>query len=244
MAPRIGVTSAARQQSEAYYQALLASGAVVVALRAGSPADPDVIGNVVSALSGLDGLVLSGGLDVDPQIYGESERHPTVRVEEDRDLLELPLCRAALASGLPVLGICRGAQLLNVAAGGRLWQDLPGLRPATALHMESIEVRDRRRRLHVITAVAGTLTADLIGMDPLAVNSIHHQAVRDVGSGLRIGALAPDGVIESIEGTRGSFAVGVQWHPEELSNEDARHRAIFDGLCRAAVRYQQSRDAG
>jgi len=236
MAPRIGVTTAARPP-EQYRRALVAQGAEVLVIGTGTEAGAAAVSDPAGALAGVDGLLLTGGLDIEPSLYGEPECHATVRLEVERDRLELPLCRLALARAIPVLGICRGVQVLNVACGGRLWQDLSGLRPATGLHMEVADGRDRRRYLHVATAIDGTRTAELIGTEPLPVNSIHHQAVREVGVGLRIAAVAPDGVIEAIEGLRAPFFLGVQWHPEELWERDARQAAIFQGLCRAAVRY-------
>jgi len=212
-----------------------------VEIRAGTPEgalaarDPDTVAG------SMDGLLLPGGGDVDPKWYRDPVVHPTVTIEPARDGLEIALCTSALARGMPILGICRGVQLLNVAAGGTLWQDLSALRPGSSRHAEPPGRRQRQRRLHTVKAETETLAAQLLGREPLAVNSIHHQAVRVPATGFRVGALAPDGVIEAVESSTAAFVLGVQWHPEELWDEDARHAALFSGLCRAAVEYARAR---
>jgi putative glutamine amidotransferase len=183
------------------------------------PVDLDPARDAVSqVLAACDGLLLTGGLDVDPAVYGEADRHPTVELAPERDDYELALARTALARGLPILAICRGAQVLNVAAGGTLVQDLPSQQPSTLGHSV---VEPRTAIAHAVTVLAGTRLADALGdrLGPdqrVAVNSRHHQAVRTVAPGFVQSAIAPDGVIEAIERPSGPFCVGVQWHPENF----------------------------
>lgn len=234
MRPRIALTRG-ESDPDRYRGALQAAGADVLEIRAGTPLGQEATANPEIVIAMVDGLVLSGGRDVHPRVYGERDVHSTVVVDADRDGMELMLCRTAIALRLPLLGICRGLQVMNVVGGGTLWQDLPALRPGTAVHMEASSHRDRRRRLHTATPMPDTLSSRIIGMDLLPVNSIHHQAVRSPAPGFRVGALAPDGVVEAIEAEAAQFAIAVQWHPEELREEDARHAALFAALCRAAV---------
>lgn len=227
MRVRIWIPCGARG-AEAYARALRAVGADVVELPTAS-----FDGALPTVLDAADALLLPGGPDLAPGLYGEAETHPTVEVDAARDGVDVGLCRGALARGIPVLGICRGVQVLNVAAGGTLWQDLPGMRPGSLLHMEG-PGRDRRRRLHLVRTQAGTKTAAALGAAVCTVNSIHHQAVRDVAPRFLVAAVAPDGVVEAVESPGPSLALGVQWHPEELWEADARHAALFAQLYAAA----------
>ena len=195
-----------------YLQALERAGAVPVVL-------PPCVSDLEALIARLDGVCLSGGPDLDPEAYGARDRHAELGpTEPSLDAFELALARAALERGMPLLGICRGAQALNVACGGTLHQHLPGHRQGepgcTATH--DVEVLPRTR------------LAGLLGAGPYAVNSFHHQAVERLGSGLRVAALAPDGTVEAIEGD--GFAIGVQWHAETLG--DAR---LFDALVGASA---------
>ncbi len=198
-----------------YLRTLDAVGAIPVVL---PPVGTD---HLAPLLDRLDGICLSGGPDLDPGAYGAPDRHlelgPT---EPSLDAFELSLARQALARQLPILAICRGAQALNVACGGTLHQHIPGHRqtdPATqATHDVQIATRSRLHRMF------RTRT--------LAVNSFHHQAVDQIGAGLRVVARAEDGTIEAIEGA--GFVVGVQWHAETMH----AHVPLFEALVRAAAR--------
>lgn len=159
-------------------------------------------------LGRIDGLLLSGGEDVDPRRYGSVPDEKTTPVSPARDQHELELCRDAFARGLPVLGICRGIQLLNVALGGTLVSDLP----LGTGESHSSPVYPRAHRTHTVSLEPGTLAHRLLG-DTVAVNSFHHQAVDEVGDGLVVSGRAPDGVVEAIEHP-GRPLLGVQWHPE------------------------------
>jgi putative glutamine amidotransferase len=135
---------------------------------------------------------------------------------------------------MPLLGICRGIQLLNVAAGGTLWQDIPSQCPQALRHMDDGHGRERRRLLHSVEVAPTSAAAGLLGGGALPVNSIHHQAVRRVAPGLRVAAMAPDGIVEAIEVPGHPFAMAVQWHPEDLWIQDRRQAALFAGFCDAA----------
>ncbi len=182
-----------------------------------------------SVLEVVDGLVLSGGdFDVPPSFYGEETRH--VRgVREARSAFERALVLAAHERDLPVLGVCGGMQILNVALGGSLYQDLCEV-PGCLQHQQP---HDKRRPHHPVAVTPGTLLATLVGGDRVEVNSTHHQVAKTVGPGVVACAVAPDGVIVAVVATGRRFMLGVQWHPEALQHE-APHAAIYRGLVRAA----------
>jgi putative glutamine amidotransferase len=178
----------------------------------------------------IDALVVTGGaFDVDPALYGESERHDTVILKHGRTAAEMALTRGALARQMPVLGICGGEQLLAVALGGSLIQHIPDS-IADALPHEQPNPRDEPG--HSISVAPGTLLAKIVGSSEMHVNSSHHQAVLSPGSGI-INARAPDGVIEGIEDPRYRFCLGVQWHPEYFI--DPGDRRIFSALIAACA---------
>jgi putative glutamine amidotransferase len=196
-----------------YMRTLEAAGALPIVL--------PPLGDPEGLLDRLDGLCLSGGPDLDPAAYAARERHPELGPTEPAlDAFELALARAALERGTPLLGVCRGAQALNVAAGGTLHQHIPGHRQeAPATHAT-----------HEVRVLPGTRLAAIAGAGSLAVNSFHHQAVDRLGRGLRVAARAGDGTVEAIEGA--GFAIGVQWHAETLGHQ----LPLFRALVRAAAR--------
>jgi putative glutamine amidotransferase len=190
----------------------------------GMPVVLPPLGDAAALLERLDGICLSGGPDLDPDAYGALERHAELGpTEPSLDSFELELARAADERAIPILGICRGAQTLNVARGGTLHQHLPGHRqtePATAT-------------THTVHVDEGTFLASLVGTRPLRVNSFHHQGVETLGQGLRAVAHAADGTVEAIEAPGAGFVLGVQWHAEGLVHQP-RHRALFAALVAAA----------
>jgi putative glutamine amidotransferase len=200
-----------------YLQAIERAGAVPVVL-------PPCVSDMESLIARLDGVCLSGGPDLDPEAYGARERHAELGpTEPSLDAFELALARAALERGMPLLGICRGSQALNVACGGTLHQHLPGHRQSEAGSTTT----------HEVEVLAGTRLAGLIGPGAYAVNSFHHQAVDELGRGLVVAARAADGTVEAIEGA-GGFAIGVQWHAETLA--DARLFEALVGACAPGLR--------
>ncbi len=193
----------------AYTHALAAAGVIPVVL---APLEPSAAPAVIAR---LDGLVLTGGEDVDPARFGEARHRALGEVVPVRDAWELALVAAARSRRMPTLAICRGIQLLAVAAGGTLIQDLPSQHPSEVAHDPKLP---RDARAHALRVEAGSRLATALGGTQLRVNSFHHQAVREPGAGFRASAWAPDGVIEGMESTDPAWwAIGVQWHPEELS---------------------------
>lgn len=173
---------------------------------------PHELDQVDGYLDEIAGLVVTGGaFDVNPALFGEDTRHPSVIVKEQRTDFEWAVTEGALKRDLPVLGICGGQQLLNVVLGGTLIQHIPD-EIDNALAHEQPNPRDEAG--HDITVVADTLLHRIAGSSTMSVNSAHHQSVREVGDDIVIDAVAPDGVIEGIEAPRQRFCLGVQWHPE------------------------------
>jgi putative glutamine amidotransferase len=209
-----------------YVRSVERSGAVPLILPPLEPAHAEAL------LDRLDGLVLSGGVDVDPELYGKP-RHPKLgRVDRRRDEFELALTRHALRRDLPLFAICRGQQVLNVATGGTLVQDIPSELERAVTHAAPGR---RTRRSHPVEVIAGTKLREILGAGPLSVNSFHHQAIDRLGEGLRVSGRCPaDGVIEAVEMKGRSFVLGVQWHPESFWNEPVSFQALFDAHTAAA----------
>ncbi len=241
MSPRIGITTpsggASSKKQAAYAAAIRAAGGEAVWLE---PADLMKSGNPQEILAGLDGLLLSGGKDINPSYYGEPVLDgASVDIDAERDTAELPLTKAALAAGLPILGICRGIQTLNVAAGGSLYQDLSQIGVDVQLHQQ----RGRRpewKAVHRVELVPDSRLAGLMDGASAEVNSFHHQAVHVPAPRLVVTARAPDGVIEGLEDPARPFVVGVQWHPERMRERDSRQRRLFEAFVAAARRVGRS----
>ncbi len=200
-----------------YVHAVHSSGGRAVLV---TPDDPDV-----DVLDGLDGIMFTGGSDVNPDLYGEPP-HSTTKVKPERDVAELLLMRAALARDLPLLGICRGMQLMCVAYGGRLHQHLPDVLG----HNDHRPVSGPKFGEHPVVLTAGTLAAKILG-DAVTVNSFHHQGCADPGSLVPTGWCPDDNLVEVVEDPSKSFALGVQWHPEDTT--DFRVFAAFIEAARA-----------
>jgi putative glutamine amidotransferase len=212
-----------------YPAALAASGALPLVIPLNLP--EDILHDIFLR---LDGLCLAGGVDVDPAYYGE-QRHPQLgQVDAARDATELALARWALAADLPILGICRGIQLLNVAAGGSLYQDIPAQLPAAGRHDFRLAESAWERPTHQVAVEGGSRLARVLDATEAQTNSFHHQALKRVAAGFAAVAWAPDGVIEGIEAPAQRFALGVQWHPEGMFNSDPRARRIFEAFTAAA----------
>ncbi len=219
--PRLG-------QNLTYVNALIRAGASPLLI-------PHLPGGVQlrTLYESLDGLLLPGGEDVDPAHYGESRHEECGTVSPERDETELTLARWAMAEGKPLLSICRGIQVLNVALGGSLYQDIPAQRPGAEKHdWHSGFSRDHLP--HTVAVTPGTRLADLVGAGLLPVNSLHHQAVKEVAPGLVATARTADEIIEAVEAPDHPFALGIQWHPEELAGNDARAQRLFDSLVAAS----------
>lgn len=182
----------------------------------------------------LDGLFLPGGEDLDPSAYGQ-ERHPQLGApDQERDRTELLLTRWALQEGMPLLGVCRGIQVINVVCGGTLYQDLPSQRGDLAKHDYFPPTFERFRISHQVTIEPDSRLARALGTTH-EVNSMHHQGIDVLGQGLRIVARAEDGLPEAVEVPPLPFAVGVQWHPEELAKTNQLSGSLFAEFLRAAA---------
>ena len=232
--PVIGVTLDAEQPggySKYPWYALRANYMSAIAEAGGLPvALPHLASAAAGYLDRIDGLVVTGGaFDVDPALYGDGARHETVTLKQGRTAAELALLRGALARDMPVLGICGGQQLLAVALGGTLIQHIPDAIPEALAHEQRTS---HHEPAHRVAIRPGTLLEKIVGAASMAVNSSHHQAVRDPGPHAVVDAVAPDGVIEGVEDPRYRFCLGVQWHPEFLTDPgDARILAAFIGAC-------------
>jgi putative glutamine amidotransferase len=181
----------------------------------------------------LDGLLLAGGVDVHPRHYGEAVHEKCGEIDEARDAVELTLTRWALAEGLPILAICRGIQVLNVAAGGTLYQDIAAQMPDSLKH-DYWPDYPRNLLPHQVTVNNDSHLAAILGGTQMAVNSLHHQAVKDLAPNFTVVARSPDGLIEAIEVNDHPFALGVQWHPEELLEDAPPMRRLFEEFVSAA----------
>jgi len=222
-----------RQQEMAlglrYLEALDGAGALPVVV---PPLHPDAIEDLLDA---VDGLLLSGGPDIDPSAYGHEPARCLGPTEPELDAFELTLARAADRRGIPILAICRGAQLFNVSRGGTLHQHLPDVVGHEIQHRQP-EPADRLT--HAVTLAPDSRLAELLDWQAGEVNSLHHQAVDEVGASLRVAARAPDGTIEALEAPDRPFAIAVQWHTECLVGWP-QHAPLFEAFvaaCRLPAR--------
>lgn len=183
----------------------------------------------------LDGILIPGGVDIDPKHYGEAVRPECGNLDPARDRVELQLARWAMADGKPIFGLCRGHQIINVASGGTMWQDLASQNPSFHKHdFFPTAGFERDHVAHDVDIVSGTRLSQLLESTRVGVNSMHHQAIRTLGRDLVASATADDGLIEAIEGTGEGFCIGVQWHPEVFEMTDPHTRHLFGGFIRAA----------
>ena len=216
MKPRIGITYSGEISVEPYAAAVRAAGGEPLLLSAGT--------NTSDAE--FAGLLLAGGVDVNPVLYGEVAAPETEPPNKSRDVMEQILLAQALKTNVPVLAICRGMQLLNVSQGGSLIQ-----------HVTGHEHRPANKSLsaHIVNLEPGSQLARIIQVQQLPVNSRHHQAVARVGADLQVTARSEDGTIEALESSRHRFALGVQWHPEDMASVNAYQRLLFDAFVTAAA---------
>ncbi len=232
MRPWIGITCGYDQDehqfrlNSPYQLAVEAAGGVPVLIGVSPEVAPEL-------LTRLDGLLFTGGADLDPALYGAEPAPGLGGVSPKRDAFEIALVREAYRIGMPTLGICRGCQLLAVAGGGTLYQDLPSERPGSIKHFQT---SPRDHQSHTASVMAGTRLADVIGHEEIRVNSLHHQAVHDLPSGAVLAATAPDGVVEAFEDPRHPHWLAVQWHPEGFWRNDPAALALFRSLVEAAAR--------
>jgi putative glutamine amidotransferase len=223
MKPVIGITPCSRVDD--YVESVKRAGGEPRVLS--NSDDPD------AALEQVDGVLLTGGPDVDPALYGE-EPHETTEVAPERDRFEIPLSKRALERDVPVFAICRGVQVLNVAAGGTLVQDIPS---AVASGLDHSIQAPKNHVAHAVRVTPDSRLASALGphtpLDTCSVNSRHHQSVGRVAAGFVVSAVSPDGIVEAIERPESPFCVGVQWHPENFW-QTGEFAPLFDAFVAAA----------
>lgn len=189
---------------------------------------------IESLLAKLDGLLLSGGPDINP-LHFKNEPHPNLGIiDQEKDELELQITKLALEANLPILGICRGIQMLNVASGGTLYQDIPAEITTDGV-LKHRQQSPMNTLTHSVQIETGTFLHDIVQQATIPVNSHHHQAVKDVAAGFRVSAKAADGVLEGIELPTKSFVLGVQWHPEGSFVNDRHAQRLFRAFIQAAT---------
>jgi putative glutamine amidotransferase len=234
--PLIGLTTSRNKSSpgmpvisvtEAYVQAILRAGGLPVLLPVGLSSP------FLASLRGrLQGIIFTGGGDIDPARF-HGIQHPRVYdIDHDRDTMEITLVNQAAAEGLPFFGICRGAQMVNVALGGSLYTDIHDQLGGSLRH-DWYPDYPRDHPAHAVELVAGSRLADILGSKVVQTNSLHHQGLLDIAPGLKVTAHAPDGLVEAVELPHHTFGLAVQWHPEWLP-EDAAMQALFRAFVAAA----------
>ena len=236
--PVIGITSAYIQHSlnsegvyihHDYHRAVLEAGGIPIIL----PATADESA-ALSYLGLCDGFILSGGEDIDPVFFGEAPIPEMGSIFKERDIMELFLTKKLIEFKVPFLAVCRGIQVLNVACGGSLYQDIPAQLPSAAEHNQKTH---RSNAFHTISIAETSLLQNILGVTEPAVNSLHHQAVKELGTGLIKTAVSKDSLIEAIEVEGHPFGIGVQWHPESLAAAgDLPSKSLFSALVRASVK--------
>ncbi|WP_339253037.1 gamma-glutamyl-gamma-aminobutyrate hydrolase family protein [Sporosarcina sp. FSL W8-0480] len=232
MKPTIGITSnidsTAHMLQNTYIQAVIASGGIPFVIPTGVESDVEQITTL------LDGLIISGGGDVNPLLFNEEPLPQLGNVTPERDSIELELLRHMLKLDKPILGICRGHQLLNVALGGTLYQDI--ISQNTNPILQHNQNAKREHQSHAVHIEKGTILESIAATDKILVNSFHHQALKDVPSPLIVSGKASDGIVEAIESTNHHFVVGVQWHPEALmQNADQFSMRLFGAYMKACT---------
>lgn len=230
MKPLIGVTMSFEMTNKQfvtkeYTEAILEAGGIPLVL-------PYTVekSDIAEMCRPLDGLLLTGGGDIDPTLFGE-EPHPGLgEIVPERDEMEMTLIQLFVEQKKPILGICRGCQILNVTLGGDMIQDFAGQKPDVIQHSQRAP---RYHASHTIQLKEGTLLHSIFGQTQIKVNSYHHQAVREPAPSLVASAHAKDGVVEAIECAQGDFIVGVQWHPECMISTYPEQKRLFQAFIQA-----------
>lgn len=226
--PIIGITGAYVKHNEYmegvyvhhdYHKSVAANGGIPIIL---PYINPEI---ALETLSVCDGIILSGGEDVDPQLFGQDPHHQLGPTTPERDLAEIAMVKYALENNIPLLAICRGVQILNVALGGTLIQDIPSQIKESIQHSQKI---DRSRDTHWVTISRDSKLYGIVGSERVRVNSLHHQAIDRVANDLRVVAQSSDGIVEAVEYIQPTtFTVGVQWHPESMASTNSEMNNIF-----------------
>ncbi len=239
MRPLIGITGdfgtnslgqAQTRLNQAYSRAIAEVGAAALVI----PLDLE-LESCGALVARLDGLLFSGGGDIEPWRYGGDASGRLVDVSQKRDALELSLVSLAVQSRMPFLGICRGCQVVNVALGGSLYEDL-ATSPGSAIHHD-VPGKESSAPAHEIIVETGTMLARTLGRESFGVNSHHHQGLRAIAPGLRVSATSPDGLAEAVELPEHPFGLAVQWHPEWLTHQEWTNR-LFTAFAAAASKFR------
>lgn len=242
MKPLIGITTSCEKKprkpytcvSKNYVDSILAAGGLPVLIPITE--DEDILKGYIGL---IDGLLFSGGEDVHPLVYGENPIRENGEVSVERDNCEIALYKMAYEKDMPVLGICRGIQLINVSAGGTLYQDIYVQRSNTLGHNPAdTPVSTQYHTVHIEKT---SKLFEIFNNEEMAVNSAHHQAVKVPGKGYKVTAMSSDGIIEGIEATRKRFILGVQWHPEDLAFKHPEFLKLFKALVDEASHYSSTR---
>lgn len=217
--------------ADTYTTAVEAAGGIPIVI----PPQDD---NAAQLASLVDGFIFSGGGDIDPAAYGDSETHAkTYGIHHGRDALEFALLREAIDRGIPTLCICRGIQVLNVVMKGTLYQDVEDQYSDTIRHRQQTDDIPKEDPSHTVEATAGSLLAEVYGSTRIEVNSFHHQGIKALGSGLVAVAKSEDGLVEGVELPDHPWLLGVQWHPEMMYAAHDEHLKPFSGLVEAALKH-------
>jgi putative glutamine amidotransferase len=237
LAPFIGITTGVRfsEDGRRYYgvyapnvTALERAGALPVMIPCGLQHD-----TLRAIYERVDAVLIPGGGDVDPVHYG-ADRHPlTERIDPERDATELLVARWAIEDDLPLFGICRGHQVMNVAMGGTLVQDIPSRFASDLIHDTPGDL-PRRATIHQVNINPASRLAAIVGTTTVAVNSFHHQSVEQPAPAANVTAFAPDGIVEALERPDRRFVLSVQWHPEDMAGDDEAMQRLFDAFVDAA----------
>ncbi len=215
---------------------------IAVALAGGAPILVPLLDDEPEALRGAyeacDGVLIPGGVDVDPKYFNEDPHPKLGRIDGARDRVEMQMTRWAVEDSKPLLGLCRGLQVINVTLGGSLYQDLEDQYPEAIKHdYFPTYGYDRDHLAHEVTLTKGSRLRHLMEMERIPVNSMHHQGVKTLAPSLMASAIAPDGLIEAVESTSDHFLVGVQWHPEVFEMTDPHTRHVFREFINASARF-------
>jgi putative glutamine amidotransferase len=226
----------AKGPNSPYFRALVAAGAQGEELELLAAAD----GAQLHA-GDFDGVLFAGGEDVDPAFYGEQKKYESVEISYDRDQFEMKLLEHALHRRLPILGICRGAQVINVGFGGTLYQDLAQDAAPEFEHRQTVAGKARSDTSHTVTVTEpGSLLAGAIA-GSCRVNSMHHQAIKHLGRGLKVTARSEDGLVEAVEAADDyPFLLAVQWHPEEITDHPEQQRIFKEFIAKCRERSEKS----
>lgn len=239
--PRIGLTIGPFQDSAIAYRRALEAAGLQVFVMSSADVCAEHPASAARLLDHVDGVLLAGGGDIDPHLIGSADaHHPSVYgVDPNRDVFERAVFEEAWRRGMPLFAICRGMQLMNWALGGTLCPDIDAFhepRGVPKRHRQTDLGHTRGARTHSISLARPSLLYDIVECDRLSVNSIHHQSLGRVADGLRVSALADDGVIEAVESADRDFVLGVQFHPEEVWADEAVFLRLFERFGQAALR--------